>query len=648
MNHNASVERVGGRIHLRVKYSPEVPALCKMVPGARWSPSEKVWTYPLDWNTCLGLRDVWGKSLRVGTELASWARVAKADFEKMHAMQGADSAELVELEGVAPKLAAAVASRSFQQVGAAFIATGRRVILGDQPGMGKTLETMAGIIEAGITGPILVFAPPTAIESTWKREIEEWLGETGDTVFCAVGTKAQRQKVFTDFATSFSPAGTRVWLICNIEMVRTWVGEICGANLCKAGKSRNAIEKSQARSCEMRSAHKEITETQYPELFLVKWGAIVVDESHRALITQSTNLKKMTQVRIGMARLPLLPNGLKVALSGTPMRGKPKNFWGTLNWLRPEVYTSAWRWYETWFDVTDTGYGLNVSKDVKEGKEEAFAHEMQSIMMRRTKAECMKDLPPKTYVDVWLPMEGKQKKAYQSMAKSATAILDGKTLISNGVLAEMTRLKQFATTSGRIETTMTARVDSDGFAHIDEQNHLHPELPSNKFDWIVEFLAERGIEKDDPFGTAQVVIASQFTKVINVFAEALRNMVIEVSVLTGETKPSARAGLIADFQAGKGPRVFLLNTYAGGVSVTLDAADDLVLVDRTWIPDNEEQVEDRIHRASRIHNVTIYSLGSKGTIEEWIAEQNLSLEEIQKRLMDGSRGVDFARKLLEV
>ena len=63
--------------------------------------------------------------------------------------------------------------------------------------------------------------------------------------------------------------------------------------------------------------------------------------------------------------------------------------------------------------------------------------------------------------------------------KDAIADLDGGQLVANGILAEMMRLKQLANSHGYVA--------SDGV--------FYPQLPSNKFDWIVEFLAERGIEK---------------------------------------------------------------------------------------------------------------------------------------------------------
>jgi SNF2 family DNA or RNA helicase len=91
--------------------------------------------------------------------------------------------------------------------------------------------------------------------------------------------------------------------------------------------------------------------------------------------------------------------------------------------------------------------------------------------------------------------------------------------------------------------------------------------------------------------------------------------------------------------------VFFLNTAAGGVAVTLDMADHLVLLDETTVPDDQEQVEDRIHRASRMHNVTIYYLRTRGTIEEEVAYIAAARQNVQKYLLDGARGVEYAKQV---
>lgn len=606
------IERVGKRIYLRGPRSTMLAKKCRTVPGWGFSKSKNAWTFPLEWGTCTALRKAFGDRLVIGPELEEWAHAERARNEVMEDLAtGAGAArELPRLKAGAPKLHAALTSRSYQTVAAAYIAEGRRVLIGDQPGMGKTLETLGGVVEAGMVGPMIIFCPVSAMSSVWADHIRDWLPE--DMVFVARGTKAQRQRKIGE-ALFFNemPTSQRVWLICNIEMARVKLDE-------------------------------DGYQPHYPELFDTFWSAIVVDESHRALITKSSLIKKMTQVRAGMHLLPRNGEGLKIALSGTPWRGRVENSWGTLNWLRPEIYNSYWRWVEKYFDVVDNYFGKDVC-GILPAKEDEFTAEQRTVMLRRTKAECLPDLPPKADYDVWLEMEPAQAKAYERMKEHATA--EG-GMLTSGVLAELTRLRQLASSSGQVVSTRMVR-NAAGYT-IDEDYGFVPDFPSNKFDWLVDFLAERGIEKEDPGGDAKVIVASQSTSLLEMFAEGLSAKGIDSYLLTGKTPEAKRADAITRFQQEGGARVFFLNKAAGGVAVTLDAADDVVFLEDAWIPDIDEQVADRAHRASRIHQVNIWHVRSKGTIEHAIADQNLTLEEIQKNLMDGSRGVEFARKIIGI
>ena len=84
------------------------------------------------------------------------------------------------------------------------------------------------------------------------------------------------------------------------------------------------------------------------------------------------------------------------------------------------------------------------------------------------------------------------------------------------------------------------------------------------------------------------------------------------------------------------------------VAIDLDKhCDELFFMDETFVPDDQEQVEDRIHRVSRIHRVTIHYLYAKGSIDEKIAGMNISKDQIQKRVLDGRRGVEFALRILK-
>ena len=644
MGQPVHIEINGDRIWAKIPYQGGLgPRQAKEIPGARpklgpqpsnpnLKPPFLAWTYPLSMMVCRTFREKYGQDLRVGTALATWARAEIAREGSQLALRAAVDTDLTEVPALAPALNKAMSTRTYQRVGARFIADGRRVLIADEPGLGKTLEALGGLVESGAK-TILVFAKKKAIETVWAAEIPRWLGDLAD-VYPVMGTAGQRNKTIARFLSvleSNDDSDRMRIIICNIEMCRTIkVPTPCAE--CADGQDFD---------CPRKSRHKMDYDYKYPQLFNTVWDAIVVDESHKALIGKNTMSKSITQARLGMMRLKLAKDGVKVALSGTPFRGKLENLWGTLNWLRPDIFTSYWNWVQTYFKVDENRFGGREIKGLEPDKVAAFDAALAPYMLRRAKAEVAPDMPAKQYggtpldptdpvttVGVWLEMDSVQKRHYKQIKDDGSLQFKGGELFVNGVLAELTRRKQFAICNWDI---------ADGV--------LVPSNPaeSNKYQWLLEFVTER-MEAGQ-----KVVVASQFTKVVNAFSAWLMADGVPSYTLTGETSDKHVATNVAAFNdpADSVP-VFLLNIMAGGESINLDnCCDELVFLDETFIPDDQEQVENRIHRMSRNHQVIIWYVRTRATIEEAICRTVGAREMITKDRLDGSRGIEAMRQLLQ-
>jgi SNF2 family DNA or RNA helicase len=666
------VTREKDRILLRS--SAATPGLSNRIPGAYWRGEQKVWSLPLNTDTCRILRAEFGDELRVRQPLTDWAKDAFAREAQMTELgRTLTGATLKIIPDEHPRIAGAFVNRPYQAVGASFVAQGRSVLIADTPGLGKTLEAIAGIIEADVPGPYLVVVPKTAIDLVWAREIARWV--PNDWVVPMPDGRAKREAALRDALESHSTSST--WVIINIEMMRTksfWVCPSCGtewkksdhpkANIIDCGHDPNKVK--------IRNDH------EYPQLFAQKWGAIVMDECHRSLIRTSGT---PTQQRAGAKMLESKEDGLRIALSGTPMRGKPQQLFGTLNWLRPKEYGGYWAWVQRFWDVKTQGYASAMTiGELRKDREKILYASLSGIMLRRTKQEVSPELPekdrpgtpldpsdPRSPVAVWLPMSGKQEKAYQEMLKTGEAILDGRELNAIGGLAELTRLKQIASAYGRIEDAtrkltgehemllrhMAARRGKQlpGKELTEQVTQFRPALPSNKFDWLVQFLSERDIIDPSDAPSGKVIVASQFTSLLNLFRDELDRMGVPTLMITGAVtgrKREEAADMFNDM--GSGYNVIFLNTTAGGVALTLDAADDMVILDETHVWDDQEQLEDRNNNRRPEEKVVTrryWYLKSLGTVDEAIARVNLQAEYEGKALLDGRRGVAYVRAVFE-
>lgn len=645
-----TVERVGNRIHIKPttylggdKFAAYLYRV-KQVPGSTYSAKLKLQTAPLDLEVCRMLREQFGGALEIGPELTAWAQAEREKEAAVMAIHDIDlgdfstDVDLPRVRELAPTMWKAMQDRKFQPVASHFGATVGSHLNADAVGLGKSIETFGALVERGIRGPVLLFAPPTALRATWLHEIQKWLGDLGAAAWVCDTTPAKRPAIIQDFMEN---RGQEYFdfLLVNPEMLRLTERYLCPSN----PKPDPFMAKGRCDGrdpyCDRVDEHTTIRQGTYPELFDVPWAAQVGDEMHKLMVNANPKaLKRVSQVGLGIQRVPLAPDGVRVALTGTPMKGKPLRLWPVLHWLRPDYYSAEGRYKEQYLESVPDAYAYSGKKFldiVRPDREAAYHRELAKIMIRRTKEELRLInpawAPPDPYDnDVWVTLGAKQRKQYDQMAKSGQLDIGPDTLLASGTLAERTRLRQLAGCCGSI-------VGDD----------FKPVLPSAKFDWLVEFLASLGITKpEDAQGEAKVVVASQFTQFINLWAAKLETMGIPNFVLTGETGFARRAEMKDEFQKPGGPRrVFLLNTHAGGTSLTLDAADDVVLMDETDNPDDQAQVIGRVHRTSRTdHQVNIWRIFAEGTIEEDIRMGNIGKDANQRKHLDERRGVVFVRR----
>jgi len=363
-------------------------------------------------------------------------------------------------------------------------------------------------------------------------------------------------------------------------------------------------------------------------------------------------------------------DGIKIAMSGTPFDSKPHQLWGTLNWLDPVTNSAFHRWAELyWSKGGYTGFQIG---EFRKDREKMLWDSLSAVAIRRTKREVAPDLPEKIYVGsplmptdpgspvgIWLPMDGKQHTAYKQMEEISVAELDSGRLEAVTGLSELTRLKQLACAYGNIETRM-ARVKCEqyyephpscGKEHREPRPFYTPELPSNKFDWIIESLEEWGYPKTP---VDKVVIVSFYTGILRMMAHGIhKHFKVKkgaplVTGISGKTPSDKRRKIIDTFNAPGGAHIMMLNVKAGGTAITIDSADRMIFISETRIPDQQKQAEDRIHRVSNPRQCMYYYLRSLETVDVGTALVNQDADRDTHRLLDGRRGVEYLRQVMDL
>lgn len=482
----------------------------------------------------------------------------------------------------------------YQKIAAKRIKEKRQVLLADQPGLGKTLEVLAALELDGLferNANVLILTPIINAQTTWRDSVVRWVQDkyAVQLIDVSKGSAAKKSKQFDNL----SP--------CNIVL----------ANHDALGR--------------------------VPEILSLRYDAVIVDESH--LVLPIRDQRKLTKFWQGLMKVEFADDALRVAVSGTPDRGKLENRYGTYFFLNPsDTGGNRWAWLEKNFWLTEQKVARNRTvKQVQSLKDQsAWLRRDAEVMIRRTKAEVLPQLPPKRYVDIELELGKDQRSSYMAQQMISEAkIYDAKKegVDSGEAMVFALRARQLATCSWVSDSDATVPVVGG---------------ESAKLDWLLDWLDGRGFIDRDEFADnqAQVVIVSQFSKVLHWLRKELDDRGIYCDVLDGSVSDNARTDIQRRFQEGA-LRIVLLSGSMG-VGINLDAADDLIMFDSPYDPDRVEQIEDRVHRASSNHHVTIWNVVALDTIDQAIMERVSKRYKSTRELMDGSRGVDFARKVMEI
>ncbi len=544
--------------------------LCKSIPGATWSTTEKTWKVPLSWSTCLALRSTFRDELEISEALTAWATA-----ERTRRVDPANA--LREVEGydgdddLFPH----------QRAGVEFLRVARRALLADEPGLGKTAQAIRALKALNDSGevvfPALVVSPNT-VKKNWKREFDRWW--PGVNVEVIKGSSAQRRKIFE--------AGADVYIM-NWESLRSH------SRLAPYGSV--ALARCEACGGHDSSISENRCEVHIRELNTIDFKAVIADEIHRSKEPKSKQTRALWAAT-GNA-------DIRFALTGTPIANDVVDLWSILHWLSPEEWPSKTRWIDRMINTMINAFGGMMVIGVKPQMEQEFYAGINPRMRRMLKAKVLHWLPPVITERRDVEMSSKQKKAYDQMRDLMIAELEGgAAVLATSPLTQITRLLQFA----------SSYADMVSDPATGELKAVLAE-PSCKVDALMDDI------KNGDFGNDAVAVCAVSRQLIELLSAAMTKAGIRHGLITGAQSEDERQQAIDDFQSGK-IKWILFTAQAGGVGVTLTAARRLIMLQRPWSLVDYKQALDRVHRiGSEIHDsIIITDYVTEGTVEERVIQ----------------------------
>jgi SNF2 family DNA or RNA helicase len=332
------------------------------------------------------------------------------------------------------------------------------------------------------------------------------------------------------------------------------------------------------------------------EAFQAKsWSTLILDEAQAI----KNAAAKRSQAVFG------LKADFRLALSGTPIENRLAELWSVMRACNPGLLGSLSRFNER--------FAGPIERQRDKAAQRQLRRLIGPFILRRTKAQVLDDLPPRTELVLKVHSEAAEKAHYEALRRDALVAAerslsgDAPGQAQLNILAGLTRLRRAA---------CDPRLASP---------HLH--LIGAKVQAFGELATELVANGH------KTLVFSQFVDFLQLLKAPLDEAGIAYQYLDGSTPAAERMKRVDAFQAGQGD-LFLISLKAGGFGLNLTVADFVVIADPWWNPAAEDQASGRAHRIGQQRPVTVYRLVNEGTLEEKILTLHRDKRELADLLLE--------------
>ncbi|XP_023225799.1 chromodomain-helicase-DNA-binding protein Mi-2 homolog [Centruroides sculpturatus] len=469
-------------------------------------------------------------------------------------------------------------------------------ILADEMGLGKTIQTIVFLYslykEGHCRGPFLVSAPLSTIIN-WEREFEAWAPDFYIVTY--VGDKDSRA-VIREHELSFEEGAVR------------------------SGNKASKIRKDCPVKFHVLLTSYELVCIDAATLGSVEWQVLVVDEAHRLKNNQSKFFRILNSYKINY----------KLLLTGTPLQNNLEELFHLLNFLNSGRFNDLQGFLNEFADLT------------KEEQVKKLHDLLGPHLLRRLKADVLKNIPAKSEFIVRVDLTPLQKKYYKFILTRNFEALNAKG-------------------GGHQVSLLNIMMDLKKCC-----NHPYlfpgaaqeaPKLPNGAYEGSAltkacgKLLLLQSMLRKLHSGGHRVLIFSQMTKMLDILEDFLEHELYKYERIDGGVTGTQRQEAIDRFNApGAQQFCFLLSTRAGGLGINLATADTVVIYDSDWNPHNDIQAFSRAHRIGQANKVMIYRFVTRASVEERItqvAKKKMMLTHLVVRPGLGSRANTMSKQELD-
>jgi SWI/SNF-related matrix-associated actin-dependent regulator 1 of chromatin subfamily A len=447
----------------------------------------------------------------------------------------------------------------YQRAGIAYARRFPTVLIGDDMGLGKTIQAVGIINDDSTINRVLVICP-ASLRLNWRRELKKWL-------------VTPRQIGIVDDGKSY-PAIADV-VIINYDL---------------ASKHAAALRAKE-------------------------WDLVIIDEAHYlkspdAKRTVAILGRKQSKKHDAVAPIPARR---KVFLTGTPIPNRPVEGWWAAEQLG--VMSNFFAFAKRYCAAVQNRWGWDFTgaSNLAELQEKLRA----GGMIRRLKADVLKELPAKRRCVIELPANG----AAKVVKAEADAWADHEaTIDALRVAVELAKASENPE-DYREAVLKLNKATQVAFTEMSKRRH---DTAVAKVPYVVEHL--RGIIEQG----RKVVCMAHHKDVVDAIMAEFPDAV----KVTGDVSMADRQSAVDRFQNDPLCLLFVGNIQAAGVGLTLTASSHVVFAELDWVPGNVTQAEDRCHRIGQTDSVLIEHLVLEGSMDARMATTLIAKQSVLTAALD--------------
>lgn len=397
---------------------------------------------------------------------------------------------------------------------------------------------------------------------------------------------------------------SKVLIVCPASVKSQWRSEIerFSNRACQVvlGSARERL-RQYANECFFTICNYEQVLRDIQGIEQVRWDLIVLDEGQRI-----KNWEALTSRVIKGLKSPFA-----LVLSGTPLENRLEELYSVAQFVDDRRLGPAFRFLNRYRLTDENGRVLGYNNLAELRKR------LAPILLRRTRASVMQELPPRTTEIVRIPPTGEQVEIHDANLRIVRQIVNKPYITEMDLL----RLRK---------ALLICRMAADSTTLVDKRKPGY----STKLERLDELLETLVAERD-----RKMIIFSEWTSMLDLIQPLLTKRGARYVRLDGSVPQKKRQQIVHTFQRDSDCRAIIM-TNAGATGLNLQAANTVINVDLPWNPAVLEQRIGRAHRMGQRQPVQVYLLVTEQTIEESMLRTLTLKQDLALAALDVDSDVD--------